>query len=238
VPIFAPIRALLGPPFAALPYHFPKLKLAVPNCGTRCFNHFERVTFHMQMEDRPDILARVRTGDTGAFEDLVRTYQNYAYQLAVRMLFSETEAQDVVQEAFVRVWRSINRYDPSVRFTTWLYRIVTNLCLDQIRAEKRRNVFRKQREAQSEAGSDPPAAVDIEKAVSTADLMRIVRTLAGDLPETQRLVFTLRDLQDLSINEVSRITGLSEASIKTNLHYARRTLRERMEVEYGVRGKP
>jgi RNA polymerase sigma-70 factor (ECF subfamily) len=191
----------------------------------------------MQMEDRQDILARVRAGDMGAFGELVRTYQTYAYQLAVRMLCSDAEAEDVVQEAFVRVWRSIHRYDPNVRFTTWLYRIVTNLCLDQMRAKKRRGFTRSLPESGEDAGSDPPAAVDIENAVSAADLIQIVRTLAGHLPETQRLVFTLRDLQDLSIEEVHQITGLSEASIKTNLHYARRTLRERMKCEYGVRGK-
>jgi RNA polymerase sigma-70 factor (ECF subfamily) len=115
---------------------------------------------------------------------------------------------------------------------------VTNLCLDQIRAKKRRGVFGTAPALQSDAGSDPPAAEDIEKAVSTADLIRIVRRLAGDIPARQRMVFTLRDLQDLSIDEVRQITGLSEASIKTNLHYARRALRERMECEYGVRGKP
>jgi len=189
------------------------------------------------MEDRHDILTRVRTGDMSSFAELVRTYQPYTYRLAVRLLCNETEAEDVVQETFVRVWRSIDRYDPGVRFTTWLYRIVTNLCLDLMRAKKRRGLIRNRQGSETNAENDPPSAVDIEQAVSTADLTRIIRTLAGNLPETQRLVFTLRDLQDLSVDEVSKITGLSGASVKTNLHYARRTLRERMELEYHVRGK-
>jgi RNA polymerase sigma-70 factor (ECF subfamily) len=192
----------------------------------------------MQMEKNQDILARVSRGDMTAFGELVRTYQSYAYRLAVRILCSETEAEDVVQEAFVRVWRNLDRYNPEVLFTTWLYRIVTNLCLDRLRAMKRHGVILNRRTSAVDANPDPPSAVDIEKAVSTSDLIRLIRTMAGDLPETQRLVFTLRDLQDLSIDEVRQITGLSEASIKTNLHYARRTLRERMKCEYGVEGNP
>ena len=186
------------------------------------------------MDEKTDILARARNRETAAFGELVRTYQPFAYRLAVRILLSETEAEDVTQEAFVRVWRNIERYDPSVLFTTWLYRIVTNLCLDTLRARKRQGRWHDRRPSDD----DPPSGVDIEAATSTADLVRIIRSIAGDLPETQRLVFTLRDLQDLSIGEVREITGLSEASIKTNLHYARQALRERMETEYGVRGKP
>ncbi len=85
--------------------------------------------------------------------------------------------------------------------------------------------------------ADPPCDVDIEHAVSTADLIRIIKAIAQDLPDTQRLVFTLRDLQDLSIDEVRQITGLSRASIKTNLHYARRSLRARMDTIDGERSQ-
>jgi RNA polymerase sigma-70 factor (ECF subfamily) len=213
-------------------------RAARPKMDRRCFNPDDRLTYHMQMDNNDDILARASNGERGAFDELVRTYQSYAYRLAVRILCNETEAEDVVQEAFVRVWRNFDRYDPRVLFTTWLYRIVTNLCLDHLRAMKRHGLVPHRHTSPVDASPDPPSAVDIEKAVSTADLIRIVRTIAGDLPETQRLVFTLRDLQDLSIAEVRQITGLSEASIKTNLHYARRTLRERMACEYDAKGKP
>lgn len=217
---------------------FPNLKLLIPICGTGCFNPFERLTYHMQMEENGNLLARVRTGDMAGFGELVRMHQPYAFRLAVRILCSEDEAEDVVQEAFVRVWRNIDRYDPSVRFTTWLYRIVTNLCLDHLRGRKRHRALGDRGKSDDDPPADHPCGEDIEHAASTADLVRIVRAIAGDLPETQRLVFTLRDLQDLSIDEVRQITGLSEASIKTNLHYARRALRARMESEYGERGNP
>lgn len=203
-----------------------------PGGAKDCFNRFQGLPYHRQMDEKADILARARNRELAAFEELVRTYQPFAYRLAVRLLCSETDAEDVTQEAFVRVWRNIERYDPSVLFTTWLYRIVTNLCLDHLRARKRQWGAH----GQTLPEGDPPSGEDIEAATSTADLVGILRLIAGDLPETQRLVFALRDLQDLSIAEVREITGLSEASIKTNLHYARRTLRRRMETEYGVRG--
>lgn len=189
----------------------------------------------MQMDDNENLPARVRAGDMAAFEELVRIHQPFAYRLAVRILCNEDDAEDAIQEAFVRVWRNIDRYDPAVRLTTWLYRIVTNLCLDRLRKRKRE---RNSTESPGREGGGQACDLDIEYAASTADLVRIVRAIAGDLPETQRLVFTLRDLQDLSIEEVRQITGLSEASIKTNLHYARRALRARMETEYGERGIP
>ncbi len=190
------------------------------------------------MDENDNFLARARTGDIAAFEELVRTYQPYAYRLAVRILCAESEAEDAVQDAFVRIWRNIESYDPSVLFTTWMYRIVTNLCIDQLRKRKRHRSYEDRSQGGPDARGDPPCKEDIEHAATTADLARIIRLLAGDLPETQRLVFTLRDLQDLSIDEVRQITGLSEASVKTNLHYARRALRSRMQSEYGERGTP
>ncbi len=215
---------------------FPKVKLPIPICGTRCFNPSEPLTYHLQMDEYRDLLDRVGKGDMAAFEQLVGMHQPFAYRLAVRLLCSEAEAEDAVQEAFVRVWRNIRRYDPAVLFTTWLYRIVTNLCLDQLRRRKRQRAFVNSGPSDVGAGADPPGDLNIEDAVSTADLVRIVKAIAGSLPETQRLVFLLRDVQDLSIQEVRQITGLSEASIKTNLHYARRAVRERMGSEYGIRG--
>jgi DNA-directed RNA polymerase specialized sigma24 family protein len=85
-----------------------------------------------------DIINRSRAGDQAAFATLVRGYYPVAYALAVRILCDEMEAEDVAQEAFIRVWRNLDRFDPETRFTTWLYRIVTNLSLDRIRSRRRR----------------------------------------------------------------------------------------------------
>ena len=188
------------------------------------------------MTPAPDIFQRIRAGDMAAFEELVRQYQPYAYSLAVRLLCNESEAEDAVQDTFIRVWRTIDRYDPSMQFSTWLYRIVTNLCLDKLRARHRRGWISFQEENGNDQAIDIRANVDLDELISAENLISIVRSLSDDLPETQRLVFVLRDLQDLSIEDVCNVTGLSEGSVKTNLHYARRKIREHLMRDYDVKG--
>jgi RNA polymerase sigma-70 factor (ECF subfamily) len=185
--------------------------------------------------DSQDIIRRSKAGDQAAFALLVRGHYPVAYALALRILCNEMEAEDVAQEAFVRVWRHLDRFDPETRFTTWLYRIVTNLSLDQIRSRRRKGGRVLNRREDDEA-PEPVEASTPETIASNRDFVRIVNRLAGDLPETQRVVFTLRDIQDLPIETVCAITGLSSESIRTNLHYARRRIRESLEKDYSVKG--
>lgn len=180
-----------------------------------------------------DAVAGSQRGDLASFERLVRTYQPYAFSLAMKFLCNEAEAADVVQESFVRVWKYMGRYDPSQKFTTWLYKIVANLSIDRIRSLQRsRRIF-------SSRNQEPnlenlPDERNWETARSHQQLAEIIRTLSSRLSETQRLVFTLRDLEDLSVDEVVEITGLSIGSVKTNLHYARKSIRDTLVRKYGV----
>ncbi len=180
-------------------------------------------------------ILKAKEGDVGSFDRLVRHYQSYVFALAVRLLCDEDEAKDIVQESFVRVWKSFDRYDPEQRFTTWLYKIATNLCLDRLRAARRRSLI-----FSSSTETDDVQSMcdghDLEEIQSNQDLIGIIKQAAGHLPEKQRLVFTLRDLQDLSVDEVVEITGLSRESVKTNLHYARRAIRELLAQQYNVQG--
>ncbi len=160
-------------------------------------------------------------GDSTAFGALVRATQSYAYALAFRFLCSEPDARDIVQEAFVKVWKHLGDYDSSKKFTTWLYAIVSNLSMDHIRSRTRRQGL-----FVSLSGEDPVDPAGLETIHSNAELASIVQKLTGQLPPTQRLVFVLRDLQDLSVGEVVESSGLSEASVKTNLHLARKHIRE------------
>ena len=92
------------------------------------------------MTESIDILIRnAKQGNAEAFRGLVETYQNYAFQLAYRFLRCEADAQDAVQDAFIRVWKHLPRFNQRKKFTTWLYRIVVNIALDHIRKKKRRS---------------------------------------------------------------------------------------------------
>ena len=184
---------------------------------------------------RADNVADAQRGDLGSFERLVRTHQSYAFSLAMKFLSDEAEADDVTQEAFVRVWKNISQYNPDQKFTTWLYKIVTNLCIDRFRSLQRtRRVILSG--GHHSALQDIPDERNWETLQSHDQLAEIVGMVAGQLSEKQRIVFTLRDLQDLSVDEVVQITGLSVGSVKTNLHYARKFIRDILVRKYGVAG--
>ena len=180
-----------------------------------------------------DVVTRSQCRDLAAFEQLVRKYQPYAFSLAMKFLCDEAEASDVVQDSFLRVWKNIDRYDPKQKFTTWLYKIVVNLCVDRFRALKRsRSIFLSR--DRDPAMEDLPDEHDWETLRSYEQLADVIRTLSGRLSPKQRMVFTLRDLQDLTVEEVVEITGLSTGSVKTNLHYARKSIRDVLVRHYGV----
>ncbi len=175
-------------------------------------------------------------GDTGAFGHLVRRYQSYTFALAFRLLCNEQEARDVTQESFIKAWTHLAQFDPNRSFTTWLYAIVSHQALDHLRSRKRRFALFPRDAAEADL-SDLQDERALGETVSNADLAAIIRRLTERLSPTQRLVFSLRDLHDLSIGEVLEITGLTEGSVKTNLHYARKQIRAMLERFYHVKEK-
>jgi RNA polymerase sigma-70 factor (ECF subfamily) len=181
-----------------------------------------------------EVLVQSINGDQRAFQRLVESYQPQVYALAMRFLRDESEAQDVVQESFIRVWKHLRSFDTERNFGTWLYKIVTNCCLDHLKALRRwRRLFRFF-ERGEENSVDLPGTGSLESEAHDRDLLRIIQKLVLSLPRKQGTVFTLRDLQDLSVEEVAEVTGLSPGSVKTNLHYARRTIRKQLHQTYNV----
>lgn len=166
------------------------------------------------------LLQRCRDGDQQAFDELLNDHHSFAYSLACRLLQDSDEAQDVVQESFIRVWRHLSRFDGRVRFTTWLYQIVTRLCLDRLKARRRRlNIFDRNGR---DSGHSPEMEYDQQ------DIQEHILAAAATLPLKQQLVFTLRDVQDLPIAEVQSITSMSSGAVKTNLYLARRAIRAKI----------
>lgn len=188
------------------------------------------------MQDTHEILVRSRGGDIEAFRQLVEHYQGYAFALALRMLCNEENARDVVQETFIRVWKHLPKYDQRKRFTTWLYTIVTNLCYDSLAAQSREGKMTAQNADTNcltiTTGKDNP-----EREIDDKELVKNIGTLVSELSPKQRMVFVLRDLQNLSIKEVSHIIGMSTHSVKTNLYYARQNIRRKLETLDGMEEK-
>lgn len=178
---------------------------------------------------QPDaaMIHKCRNRDEKAFRTLVEKFQSYTFNLAFRLVLNEDDAKDIVQESFIRVWKHIHRYDQKVLFTTWLYKIVINLCYDYLKSARRRNHM-----AMSLADNQAVTVSNVNASGNedNKDLIRRIRKVSKTLTLKQRMVFILRDLHELPVKEVSGILGITEGSVKTNLYLARQNIRERVLV--------
>jgi len=163
-----------------------------------------------------------------AFREIVEKYQPFAYKIAFFLLYHKEDAKDVVQESFIRIWKHRKKINPNRNFSTWLYRIVTNLSIDLLRSRKRKNLIKTHLFDQCNMNSDSLHGF-IDDQIANQDLIDLVKKMVHDLSPKQQMVFLLRDIEDLNIEEVAKITGYTIGSIKTNLYHARRTIREQLE---------
>ncbi len=179
-----------------------------------------------QTED--EIVARSKQGDIRAFRRLVESHQRYAFSLAFRIVCNEEDARDITQETFIRVWKRIGSYTGEAKFSSWLYKIVVNLALDRLKGEKRRRRLFLAMPVLPEVRL-PDTGSRVEDEIANRDLADKIRKIADLLPLKQRMVFVLRDLQDLNVEEVAEILEMSPGSVKTNLCYARQRIGQRLK---------
>ncbi|MEK6553477.1 MAG: RNA polymerase sigma factor, partial [Bacteroidota bacterium] len=180
----------------------------------------------IHVEQLNELILKANNGDTKAFEVIVRNYNKFGYAVAFRILCNEEDAKDVVQECFIKIWKHLNEYDKKIKFTTWMYKIVVNLCFDKLKSQKRRrNIFKNLDE---DSVINVPGGIDLEKELTNKELAAMIKHFASGLSEKQKTVFILRDMEDLSIEEVSEIMNISSGSVKTNLFYARQSIRKKI----------
>ncbi|MFF0744839.1 RNA polymerase sigma factor [Streptomyces sp. NPDC004111] len=173
----------------------------------------------------PDRLLAVRAGegDESAFEALVRRHGPDLLRLATRMLGSATEAEDAVQEAFVSAWRSLPEFRGDAAFRTWMYRIVTNRCLNQLRSRRPTTDLDAVPEQEAPGHEGSPA----RDAEAGAGLRELSRVLDGLSPE-QRACWLLREMHGLSYEEIADTVGSSPQAVRGRMFRARRALTEAM----------
>lgn len=167
-------------------------------------------------------------GDSLAFEELLRAYEKRVYNMALKMTANPDDAADLTQEAFIRVWRSLKDFKGDSKFSTWLFRIVSNLCADHARRQSRRKetplIFGEEDDAYEY--EPPDERFEPERELSQKELREELDAAIASLGDDHREIFLMREVYDLSYAEIGEALGLEEGTVKSRLHRTRQKLRE------------
>lgn len=184
-------------------------------------------------------LEALRTGDRNEFARLVETYSGPIYRLANKMLNNQQDAEDVLQETFIKALRHLKDFDGRSSVSTWLYRIAANEALMLLRKKKHMVVSIEEPDEDSEMEQEPLQIVDWccmpEYELMNSEARSYLDKAVENLPHSLRVVFLLRDIEGLSTQETGEVLNLSENAVKTRLSRARMNLREQLSSYYGER---
>jgi len=182
----------------------------------------------MPIDDR-DVVARARSGDRAAFEELVRLHQRGVYTLALRHTGSADDALDISQEAFLRAFKSLPAFHGGSAFSTWMYRLTLNLCVDHARKNKRTVPFSALGEEDSGGLCEIPDLRYLpENEAEMSELRGALSECIEKLPEDRRAVFILRAVNGLSYAEIAEALSLGEGTVKSRLSRAREQLKQEL----------
>jgi RNA polymerase sigma-70 factor (ECF subfamily) len=192
------------------------------------------------------LLRRLRDRDEQAFRELIETQRDRVFNITYRMLGNRAEAEDVAQEVFITVFKTIDHFREESKFSTWLYRVTVNHCKNRIKYLARRH-DRDRDELDEQSSGVNGAAVGVpiraaqpDRALESAQTEKLLQEAIASLDDDHRVVVVLRDVEDLSIEEICEITKLPDGTVKSRLHRARLALRKKLSrhVEYaGAQGR-
>ncbi len=181
--------------------------------------------------DEKSIIEQVLAGDNNAFGQLVQEYQTKVYNLALRMCGSQDDAFDLSQEAFFRAWRNLPGFQFDSSFSTWLFRLTVNICLDWLRAKKRRPTVSlttiNDEDEELQLDVPDPGMSPEELLLAAEDRAELTRAL-NELPVEYREILTLRAINDMSYTEIAEVLKLREGTVKSRLSRARNALRNKL----------
>jgi RNA polymerase sigma-70 factor (ECF subfamily) len=177
------------------------------------------------LADDAPLLARLRTGEPRAFEELVTMYQHRVFGVALRMLGNRAEAEEIAQETFLRAHRALGAFRGEARLGTWLYAIASRLCLNRLASGSRRH----ERSDDTALLQAPAGGPDAVGALERGELEAALHQAVAALPEERRIVVVLRDLEGLSYEEIGEVLGVPLNTVRTRLHRARLDLKSKLE---------
>lgn len=182
-----------------------------------------------------DLIQQLREGDEQAFKSLVTNYQDLVFNTAVGIVQNSEDAEDVAQEVFIQVYRSIDQFKGDARLSTWIYRITTTKALDHIRSRKRKkrfafitSLFGPNDELVHEPVDFQHPGVALDRKEQAALLFQMI----AQLPENQKVAFTLHKTEELSYQEIADVMQLSVSAVESLLFRARQNLRKLLEKYY------
>ena len=169
--------------------------------------------------DESDLVRKAQDGDVEAFDALVGVYKAKVYSIAYQIAGNRDDAEDICQESFIKLYRNIHTYSTNHKFTTWLFRLVTNTAIDHIR--------RQNRSRRLSVETRPPD----RSQTGDSDLKLTLDRILSTVSPRQRMAFVLRDLQGFPLCEVAQILGCSGVTARVHLHKARTRIRKSLETE-------
>ncbi|WP_066504342.1 RNA polymerase sigma factor [Abyssisolibacter fermentans] len=174
------------------------------------------------------LIKKCQKGDIDAFETLISSYEKIAYNIALKMLKNREDAMDISQEAFIKVFKSIDKFNFKSSFSTWLYRIVVNTCIDHLKKKKKVYSIDSTVETQNgEIHTEIPDTTNNPEQLMEKKLTKeLVHRSINELSETHKVVIVLRDIQGFSYEEISQIIGCSQGTVKSRISRARSALKK------------
>jgi RNA polymerase sigma-70 factor (ECF subfamily) len=184
----------------------------------------------MTVDSDLELMLRVRSGDADSFEVLSNRYRSPLVNYFIRMVRDTALAEDLAQEVFLRVYKARGRYRPDARFTTWLYRIATNLALNAIRDRKGDGQLAENGDSELEPATKiPDKRPTAEQLLIDGDRERLIREAVESLPDNQRAAVILHKYQEVDYRQIAKILNVSEGAVKSLLFRAYENLRRRLE---------
>ncbi|MFD2368728.1 RNA polymerase sigma factor [Brevibacillus sp. GCM10020057] len=184
------------------------------------------------MKDDNDCVREVLAGDKEAYGFLIHKYKDKIYTLLLRMIHDAQDAQDLTQECFIKAYHYLHSFDPERKFSSWLYRIATNLCLNALQARQKNQRHPAEWDDEWLIDESSPEAILLQK-----EHISEIRDVIQELPEHYRIVLLLRYLEDMSYQEISAVLEVPVSTVQVRLHRAKLNLRTRFQSSWKG-GKP
>jgi RNA polymerase sigma-70 factor (ECF subfamily) len=177
-----------------------------------------------------DLISRAAGGDASAFQSLVEKHRSMVYRVAYQFAGNHHDAEDIAQEVFIKVYRSLDRFRQDAQLTSWMYRIVMNACIDHRRRHSPAGAAPFGEEAEQKMLNTPEETPGPEERAYGGELGAVLETEIARLPPGQRIVFVMRHYQGLKLCEIAESLGLAEGTVKRQLHAAVHRLRQALTI--------